>query len=324
MRPVVLVIPNWNGEGHLRRLFPTIASQTLAPARVLVVDNGSADGSVAFARSQGAEVLQLERNLGFAAAVNRGIAATTEPLVGILNNDVTLDARYFEELAGALGNGVAFATGKIYQPGENNVLDGTWDLLTRGALAVRCGHGLPDGEVWNEPREIAMAPLTAALFERRTFERVGVLDERFESYLEDVDLGLRCAISGLAGSYVPSARAQHWGSGTLGVWHSATVRLISRNQVYLIAKHFPNNWIGALGRPVVVGQLLWGLAALKRGRGVSWLLGKAEGLWGYRTMRGSGPGEIASLLRRWERELVATQMKTGTDRFWSWYFRWTR
>ena len=105
MRPVVLVIPNWNGEGHLRRLFPTIASQTLAPARVLVVDNGSADGSVAFARSQGAEVLQLERNLGFAAAVNRGIAATTEPLVGILNNDVTLDARYFEELAGAVGSG---------------------------------------------------------------------------------------------------------------------------------------------------------------------------------------------------------------------------
>ncbi|MEP7366721.1 MAG: glycosyltransferase family 2 protein [Acidobacteriota bacterium] len=328
MRPVVLVIPNWNGEGHLRRLFPTIAPQTLQPARVLVVDNGSTDGSADYARSQGAEVLQLDRNLGFAAAVNRGIAATAEPLVGILNNDVTLDPRYWEELANAMGSGVSFATGKIYQPGGNNVLDGTWDLLTRSALAVRCGNGLPDGEIWDEPREIAMAPLTAALFDRRVFQTVGGLDERFESYLEDVDLGLRCALLGLKGQYAPKAKAEHWGSGTLGVWHARTVRLISRNQVYVVAKYFPRGWMGRLGRPVVVGQVLWGLAALKRGRSVSWLIGKVEGLWRYRSLRKSArvsrSGDVAGLLLKFERELIDLQMKTGTDRFWSWYFRWTK
>ncbi len=328
MRQVVLVIPNWNGEGHLRRLFPTIARQTLRPARVMVVDNGSTDGSAAYAREQGAEVLQLERNLGFAAAVNRGIAATAEPLVGILNNDVTLEARYWEELAGALGSGVSFATGKIYQPGGNNVLDGTWDLLTRGALAVRCGNGCPDGEYWNEPREIALAPFTAALFERRAFEQAGGLDERFESYLEDVDWGLRAAVSGLRGRYVPAARAEHWGSGTLGVWHGDTVRRMSRNQVFLVAKHFPQGWGRTLGWPVVAGQLLWGFAALRHGRVIPWLKGKVEGLWRYRSFREGGQTTgrqgVADLLRLFERELIDLRMKTGTDRFWSWYFRWTK
>lgn len=328
MRDLVLVIPNWNGEGHLRRLFPTIAAQTLRPARVMVVDNGSTDGSVAYARGEGAEVLQLERNLGFAVAVNRGIAATAEPLVGILNNDVTLDPRYWEELADSLGSGVSFATGKIYRSGGNNVLDGTWDLLTRAALAVRCGNGVPDGEYWSKPSEIAMAPLTAALFDRRTFEQIGSLDERFESYLEDVDLGLRCALSGLSGRYVPSARAEHWGSGTLGEWHADTVRRISRNQVYLVAKYYPHRWIVRLGWPVVVGQLLWGLLALRRRRGFSWLRGKLEGVRCYRTIRKSmntaSQSNIAGLLLKWERQLVDLQMKTGTDRLLSWYFRWTR
>jgi GT2 family glycosyltransferase len=226
------------------------------------------------------------------AAVNRGIVATVEPLVGILNNDVALDPRYWEALAATLGSGVSFATGKIYQPGGNNVLDGTWDLLTRAALAVRCGNGLADSILWNEPREIALAPMTAALFERRALEQVGPLDERFESYLEDVDWGLRCALAGLRGRYVPGARAEHWGSGTLGVWHAETVRRLSRNQVFLVAKHWPRRWALKLGRPVVAGQLLWGLAAPKRGRGVSWLLGKLEGMWRYWEMRpgGEAPG----------------------------------
>lgn len=327
MRDVVLVIPNWNGEAHLRRLFPSLAAQTLRPARILVVDNGSTDGSIAHVRSQGADVLALPRNLGFAAAVNQGIAASGETLIAILNNDVTLAPDYLQLLAASLEGGASFASGKIYQPGGNNLLDATWDILTRAALPLRCGHGLPDSAAWNEPRSISLVPFTAALFERRVFEQLGPLDERFESYLEDVDFGLRCALSGLSGRYVPAARAEHWGSATLGVWHPETVRRMARNQLYLVAKHYPRQWPLSLGWPVVVGQLLWGLAALKQGRGVSWLKGKIEGLRGYAQLRGDGPpascGELTALLLCWEQELVELQMKIGPDRFWSWYFRWT-
>jgi len=328
MSGLVLVIPNWNGEAHLRRLFPSLAAQTLRPARILVVDNGSTDGSADYARSQGAEVLALARNLGFAAAVNRGIVTTAEPLIGILNNDVTLAPDYLELLADSLPGGAAFASGKIYQPGGNNVLDAAWDLLTRSALPMRCGHGLPGGPPFDQPRVIDMVPFTAALFRRTVFDRLGGLDERFESYLEDVDFGLRCALAGLPGRYVPAACAEHWGSATLGVWHPETVRRMARNQLYLVAKHYPRNWPLTFGWPVVVGQLLWGVAALKRGRGVAWLQGKIEGLRGYAHVRGNGPAAtdrtLAALLDRFERELIELQMKTGPDRFWSCYFRWTR
>ena len=329
MSGLVLVIPNWNGEGHLRRLFPSIAAQTRRPDRVLVVDNGSTDGSTSYVRQQGGEVLVLPRNFGFAAAVNRGISATTEPLVGILNNDVVLEPGYLGFLELTLNSGAAFATGKIYQPGRNTVLDATWDLVTRAGLAVRCGHNLIDGAAWNEPREIALAPLTAALFHRTVFERVGGLDERFESYLEDVDFGLRCAVSGLRGRYVPEAQAEHWGSGTLGVWHAATVRRMSRNQVYLVAKHFSSDWPLKVGWPVVAGQLLWGLATVRHGRAGAWLAGKLAGVWNYRRIRSSGESSearaaVLPLLDGFERELIELQMKTGTDRFWSWYFRCTR
>ena len=328
MNEVVLVIPNWNGEVHLRRLFPLLAAQTLAPARILVVDNGSTDGSLDYARSQGADVVALERNLGFAAAVNRGIAATTEPIIGILNNDITLAPDYLDQLAASLQGGTAFASGKIYQPGGHNVLDAAWDLVTRAALPLRCGHGQPDAPPFNEPRTVDIVPFTAALFQRRVFDQLGGLDERFESYLEDVDFGLRCALSGLKGRYVPAARAEHWGSGTLGVWHPETVRRMARNQVYLVAKYYPRHWPLSFGWPVLVGQLLWGVAALKQGRGIPWLIGKLQGLREYAQVRGAGPaapeGELAALLDRFERELIELQMKTGPDRFWSWYFRWTR
>ena len=137
-----------------------------------------------------------------------------------------------------------------------------------------------------------MAPLTAAVFERRVFERLGGLDERFESYLEDVDLGLRCAISGLGGRFVPEARAEHWGSGTLGEWHAATVRRMARNQVFLVAKHYPRGWVRELGWAVLAGQLLWGISAIKHSRGIPGSLGKrpASGNTGRYARRREGPG----------------------------------
>ena len=84
-----------------------------------------------------------------------------------------------------------------------------------------------------------MAPATAALFRADLFRRVGTFDATFESYLEDVDFGLRCALAGFSGAYVPDAVAYHWGSASLGPWNPEVVRLIARNQSYLVAKHYP-------------------------------------------------------------------------------------
>ncbi len=169
---------------------------------------------------------------------------------------------------------IAFATGKILSSYDHSILDGAWDEISRAACPVRMGAGAPDGPAWNTARSIPMASMTACLILRQAFTDLGALDERFESYLEDVDFGLRCAKAGLGGVYEPSAIAYHQGSSTWGRWNPDTVRLLSRNQILLSAKHFR----GQPRWPVLAGQLLWGLVALRHGCGWAWLQGKRAGL----------------------------------------------
>jgi GT2 family glycosyltransferase len=169
---------------------------------------------------------------------------------------------------------VAFATGKILSARDHAILDGAWDEISRAACPLRVGAGSPDGPSWNTLRPIPMASMTACLVRRQTFADLGPLDERFESYLEDVDFGLRCVKAGLAGLYEPSAVAYHQGSSTWGRWNPDTVRLLSRNQVLLAAKHFR----GQPRWPILAGQLLWGLVAVRHGCAWAWLQGKLAGL----------------------------------------------
>ena len=142
-------------------------------------------------------VIQLERNLGFAAAVNRGVEASQSDWIAILNNDVTLAPDWLQVLLeAALREDAWFATGKILSAEHPSILDGAFDEVSRGACAARCGAGQSDGAVWNLPRQIRFAPMTAALFRSSLFHEVGGLDEDFGSYMEDVEFGIRCALAG--------------------------------------------------------------------------------------------------------------------------------
>mgnify|MGYP003343412554 CR=1 FL=1 len=280
---VAAVIPHWNRVELLRGLLESLRAQTRTFDRVIVVDNGSTDGSAEVAEAMGAEVVRLPRNIGFAGAVNRGVAAAGDcEWVAILNNDVTLDAGWLERLLGSVGD-AAFATGKILSAQDHSVIDGTWDEISRGACAYRMGAGAKDGPAWNQRRAIRMASMTACLVRRAAFERLGGLDETFGSYLEDVDFGLRCAKSGLQGIYEPMAVAYHLGSSTLGRWHSDTVRFIARNQKLLTARHF----LGQPQWPIVAGQLLWGLVALRHGCAKAWLKGALAGRQLAREVQGA-------------------------------------
>ena len=136
--------------------------------------------------------------------------------------------------------------------------------------------------------------------------------------MEDVDFGLRCCLHGLQGLYVPEALAYHRGSATLGEWNSDTVRHIARNQVLLTAKHFQ----GQPRFPILAGQLLWGLVALRHGRALSYIRGKLEGL---RKARVSGiekakHNELQRILTQSEQTILSLQRQTGFDSYWRAYF----
>ena len=314
------VIPHWNRAELLETLLRDLRLQSRPFNRCIVVDNGSTDGSPQVAEREGAEVLRLPHNLGFAAAVNRGVAhAEDADWVAVLNNDVTLAPDWLEILlAAAVSSSAAFATGKILDARDHTRIDGTWDEISRGACALRCGAGASDGPLWNRPRKIRIAPMTALLVERKSFQQLGGLDERFVSYLEDVDFGLRCALAGHSGVYAPAAISYHYGSSTWGRWHPDAVRLQSRNQVLLAAKHFrgQSRW------PILAGQLLWGLVALRHGCGWAYLTGKWAGmrLTAHVAREGPPPEVVAAVLKESEREIVAIQRQTGFERYWRMYF----
>ncbi len=323
---VTAIVPVWNRRELLERLLSGLRAQTKPPAEVLVIDDGSTDGSPESAAAFGARTVRMEAHGGFARAVNRGIRESRTPFVAIVNNDVELEADWLERLLGSLAPDKWFATGRILQAAAPGRLDGTFDAVCRGGVALRVGFGRADGPRFHRSRSIPAAPFTAALFRADLFARAGLLDERFESYLEDVDFGLRCAAAGFSGVYVPDAVCRHAGSATLGRWHSETVRLMARNQIYIVAKHYPRALLWRWLWPVAVAQMLWGAVALRNGRAGAWLRGKCQGLRHFKEFRpatqadGEFRARIENILRAGEQEILTVEREFGAEFYWKLYF----
>ena len=156
---------------------------------------------------------------------------------------------------------------------------------------------------------------------------MGLLEESFESYLEDVDFGLRCAAQGLAGQYVPEALAWHRGSATLGRWHPETVRRMARNQLLLLARHYPRRLLVRWSWPIFVAQFLWGAVAFRHGAGFGVAARRSGRGFGVSSPRAARP----STQKYWiaccstnERLIRSVQVSTGFDLYWRLYFLLTR
>ena len=312
---VSLVIPTWQRRDLVLRLLDLLEAQTHPADEVIVVDNGSTDGT---AESVGgrATVIRLTENLGFARAVNLGIQAAQGDWVGILNNDVEPRADWLELL---YKSNTQFVTGKLLNKNNPAMLDGTFDLLSRVAVPWRAGNGRPDQSLFTYNNRITFAPWTAVLYRRSVFEQVGLLDETFGSYYEDVDFGLRCAQAGIDGEYEPAAIALHEGSATLGAWRPATVRLLTRNHRLLIQKHFGPILDWKTACRLYVSQALWALLAARHGQARAWWTGWREALPPIVTKL-PDQQKLAAVLRQSEAELYRLQKETGFDWYWRIYF----
>lgn len=322
MREVTAVIPNWNGGKRLLDVLSDLLAQTVELAEVIVIDNGSEDGSPDAAARAGARVVRLARNYGFAVAVNRGVSEAQTSLVAILNNDIRLRPDWLAELLPAVRLH-PFAAGKLLKESDPGRIDGCFDAICRGGCAWRCGQDRLDGPLWAETRLIHFAPFTAVLMRRQFYLEVGGLNEALGTYLEDVEFGLRCASKGHTGRYQPRAVASHAGSATLGHWSPVSVRQIARNQVLLIAIHYPSSLILRFGWAIAVSQMLWGLVALKHGAGLAWLLGKADGIRLFASHRGVEGEGLAPVLSSSEDEIRQLQQASGWDWYWRIYFALT-
>lgn len=317
------MVPVWNGRERLLRLLDKLAGQSHPIAEILVIDNGSTDGAPEGAGQQGARVLEMGFNAGFSRAVNRGVEACRTELVAIVNSDVEPAPDWLARLVEAMRDReVWFATGKTMQAADPHRVDGAYDTICRGACPWRAGSGRRDGPAFSSRRKIRLASATATVYRTELFRLVGGFDPVFESYLEDVDFSLRCACRGLGGVYVPEAKALHEGSASLGRWHADSVRRMARNQLYLVAKHYPPPLLLRFAWPILVAQGLWGLVTLRHGALQACLKGKWEGARNFSALRPrSYPDcDLSQLLRESEREIREVQRQTGFDWYWRLYF----
>lgn len=247
-RPLVtVVIPNWNGQKFLKIVLPSLARQSLRSFQTVVVDNGSDDGSLAYLRRYHPSVHVISRptNEGFAVAINYGLRYARTEYVALLNNDIELDPRWLDELVRALKDHpeAASATGKMLDYRRRDRFDDAGDQVSWYATTTKRGEGECDRGQYNKPEAIFSASGGASLFRRKVFNDIGLLDEDFFAYIEDVDWGFRAQLAGWECRWVPAAVVYHLGSATSGKTSHFTLYLCHRNTLWLIAKNFPGSRI---------------------------------------------------------------------------------
>jgi len=237
---VTLVIPTWNGKNRLLHCLESLSRQTYTDFKTIVVVNGSRDRIEAFKEQPNLQFITNSKNLGFAAAVNQGIRASNSPYIGVLNDDAFPEPGWLEALIhaidrdsriGACASLMVFA----HQP---DVIQSAGIAIDRAAIAWDRLRGRPVNEAVKEC-EVFGASAGAALYRRAMLEEIGLFDERFFAYLEDVDLAWRAQIAGWRCQYVPQAVVRHLTSASFGENSPLKKQLKARNKVWMVIKNAP-------------------------------------------------------------------------------------
>ncbi len=240
---VVVVIVNWNSGSMLADCLRHLQRQTLAPASIEVLDNGSTDGSTdCAARFPNVRFRLLGKNLGFSGANNLAIAESHAEFVALLNPDAYPHPEWLAALVAAAQahpEVAAFGSRQMMQTATSTI-DGLGDIFHVSGLTWRRGFGrqLDGGDLVS--REVFSACSAAALYRRGDFLRVGGFDEGYFCYCEDVDLGFRLLLAGKRSLYVADAVVQHVGAAASGGHRSAfSVYYGHRNSVWTFVKNVP-------------------------------------------------------------------------------------
>lgn len=280
MREVSIVIPNYNGKHFLENCLKTVFAQTIENQEVIVVDNGSTDGSLEYLETfPGVRVIELDKNYGFCHAVNEGIRASESEYVILLNNDTEVDENFSAELLRAIREDekIFSCSSRMIRFHDREHMDDAGDYYCALGWAFGRGKG---GLVKNyeKPANIFASCAGAAIYRKKMFESLGYFDEKHFAYLEDIDIGYRARIHGYRNVYAPKAVVYHVGSGFSGSAHNAfKVKLSARNSVYLAYKNMPFLQI-ILNSPFLLsGHLIKWLFFLKKGLGKEYVSGVREG-----------------------------------------------
>ena len=275
-----VIIPNYNGLRFMEECMAALKAQTYRNFKILVVDNGSTDGSVDWLKERQIETIFLKENTGFSGAVNVGIRAADTPYVILLNNDTRADEYFVAELVRALEQSprIFSVSSKMIQMYAPQLMDDAGDMYSVLGWAYQRGVG-QDIRRYRKSRRVFSACAGAAIYRREIFEEIGYFDEMHFAYLEDIDVGYRARIAGYDNIYCPAAVVWHVGSGTSGSkYNSFKVKLAARNNIYLNYKNMPALQLFVNAVPIAVGTFLKYQFFRKLGYEKDYLEGLKEGV----------------------------------------------
>ncbi len=271
---ITVVVVNWNGLEHLRACVPAVLAQDHPDFELVVVDNGSADGSVEWLRSAFPQVRLIgnDGNRGFAEATNQGIRATEGAFVAALNNDARPEPDWLSAAARAMDGDerVGMVASQVRLMQQPDQLDSAGIEVDTLGIAWNRRFGCPVDEEPEEVMEVFGPSGAAALYRRTMLDQVGLFDERYFAYYEDVELAWRARRMGWRCLYAPGARVLHHRS-PLGRQRSALkAYLLNRNRVWTLIRHYPPDRF-LLWWPLILlfdaGSWLW---PLLNGRAEAW------------------------------------------------------
>jgi len=294
---VSVIVVNWDRRDLLRACLKSLTNQTQLDFEIIVVENGSTDGSAEMVEREfpNIRLIQNKVNHGFCAANNQGIHASNGEFVALLNNDAEADPGWLSALVESFEGRADFgmAASKILVWENPQRIDKAGHLIYPDGQNRGRGSGEMDIGQYDRLEEALWPDGCAAMYRREMLDSIGGFDEDLFAYADDAELGLRARIAGWRCVYVPTAVVRHHRGATLGLGSGRRLALIERNRLLLAAKLFPWSllWLNA---PYFLARVVTGAWEAARGRGEASLY---PGLRGKLTIAAAMiRGEFAALL----------------------------
>ena len=240
-----IVTPNYNGERFLETFFESLNRDPEYIGEVIIVDNGSTDKSKEYIKRSEfnfpVTLIENTENLGFSPAVNQGIRKAKYEYIFSLNNDTQVKKGSIKVLLDLISSGpeIFSVQAKMLQYDNKELIDDVGDEYNLLAWTKKTGEN-HDSNEYCEVKEIFSACAGAAMYRKSLLAEIGMFDDNYFAYMEDVDLAIRSRINGYTNLLCPDAIVYHIGSATSGSRHNDfKVRLAARNNVWTVYKNQP-------------------------------------------------------------------------------------
>ena len=313
-----VIIVNWNGMKFLPECLESLRQQAYRHFSIILVDNGSNDGSIDFVIRNYPEVktIALPKNVGFSVANNIAIKTVQTEYVALLNNDAVAHPLWLQRLMGALEEHpeAGFAASKMLFYDNPRIIDRTGDGYTRAGTGLLRGRGEP-ARSYNKQEWIFGACAGAVLYRTRMLRDTGLFDDDFFLLYEDVDLSFRAQLQGYKCIYVPDAVVYHKASASIGYDSAISVYYSHRNLEWVYIQNMP----AVLILKTIFPHIIYDIAAFffftARGRNKDFIKAKWDALKGIKKalkkrkqIQKNRTVEVDYIWRLLERELFFTRL----------------